>query len=127
LLATHNSLYGIRSRMADVPRQFKGFRVDCDESNTEGGKPYPVYGAILVSLDHIAEVQREIKEWRHREGIHDEVKWNKLHCAPRLAKYKSLVDLAFTLARRRERLHFKAIVLDRRSPNIARIARATRN
>ena len=46
--------------MADASRQFRGFRVYCDESNTEGGKPYLVYGAILVSLDNIREVQREI-------------------------------------------------------------------
>ena len=86
--------------MADE-RQLRGFRVYCDESNTEGGKRYPVYGAILVSLDHIVEVQREIKEWRHREGMHGELKWNKLHGGRRLAKYKSLVDLLFTLARQR--------------------------
>src|SRR3954471_20734049 len=51
-----------------------------------------------------------------REGMHGELKWNKLQGHLRLLKYKSLVDLLFTLARRRELLHFKAIVLDRSSP-----------
>jgi hypothetical protein len=106
----------IRStRMADA-RRFKGFRVYCDESNTEGGKPYPVYGAILIPLDHIVEVQRQLKAWRHREGVYDEVKWNKVSGSRRLATYKSLVDLLFTLAKQRELLHFKAIVLDRHAP-----------
>ena len=102
--------------VAAPPIRRSGYRVYCDESNTEGGKPYPVYGAILVPLDHILAVQREIKEWRHREGVHDELKWNKLHGSRRLAQYKSLVDLLFGLSRHRELLHFKAIVLDRRAP-----------
>src|ERR1044072_1342094 len=102
--------------MAEATRQFRGFRVYCDESNTEGGKPYPVYGAILVPLDHLREVQREIKEWRQREEIQSELKWNKLDGHRRLVKYKSLVDLIFKLARQRELLHFKAIVLDKHAP-----------
>jgi hypothetical protein len=102
--------------MADPPRKLRGFRVYCDESNTDGNKPYPVYGAILVSLDHILEVQRELHEWRHKEDMPGELKWNKLDGGLRLAKYKSLVDLLFTLARRRELLQFKAIVLDKRAP-----------
>src|SRR5215208_972608 len=99
--------------MTDSPRRLRGFRVYCDESNTDGNKPYPVYGAILVSLDHILEVQRELQEWRHKEDMRGELKWNKLDGGLRLAKYKSLVDLLFTLARRRELLQFKAIVLDK--------------
>ena len=59
-----------------VFRNLSGFRVYCDESNTDGRKRHPVYGAILVSLDDIRTVQRAIKEWRDREGIHDELKWN---------------------------------------------------
>jgi hypothetical protein len=102
--------------MTDPPPKLRGFRVYCDESNTDGNKAYPVYGAILVSLDNILEVQRELKEWRQREDMHGEIKWNKLDGGRRLAKYKSLVDLLFTLARQRELLQFKAIVLDRRAP-----------
>ena len=41
--------------MAVAARQLKGFRVYCDESNTDSHKPHPVYGAILVALDHIRE------------------------------------------------------------------------
>jgi hypothetical protein len=101
--------------MAKPPPKLRGFRVYCDESNTDGNKPYPVYGAILVSLDNILEVQHELKEWRHREGMHGEIKWNKLDGGLRLAKYKSLIDLLFTLANKRELLQFKAIVMDKRA------------
>jgi hypothetical protein len=102
--------------MADVFPQRRGFRVYCDESNTDSGKPHPVFGAILVSLDDILTVQREIKEWRLREGMHGELKWTKVDGHLRLAKYKSLVDLLFKLARQRQLLQFKAIVLNTRAP-----------
>src|SRR5687768_5932621 len=97
-------------RMAVALRPLKGFRVYCDESNTHGGQPHPVYGAILVSLDDILTVQRELRDWRHREGIHRELKWEKVRGGLMLAKYKSLVDLLFALLRQR-RLQFKAIIL----------------
>jgi hypothetical protein len=102
---------------AEAPRpKSTGFRVYCDESNTDGHKPHPVYGAILVSLDHILEVQREIKEWRQREDMHGELKWEKVRGGLKLKKYKSLVDLLFSLGRQRRLLQFKAIVLDTRAP-----------
>jgi hypothetical protein len=102
--------------VAVVFRKLSGFRVYCDESNTDSHKPYPVYGAILVALDHIQEVQRELAQWRSDEGMHGELKWEKVHGGLRLRKYKSLVDLLFRLARQRQLLQFKAIILDRRSP-----------
>jgi hypothetical protein len=37
-------------------RKRSGYRVYCDESNTDSHKPHPVYGAILVALDDIREV-----------------------------------------------------------------------
>ena len=98
------------------PRHIRGFHVYCDESNTDSGKPYPVYGGILVAVNNLATIEREIANWRAKEQMHGELKWNKLDGHRRLAKYKSLVDLIFTLARRRELLQFKAIVLDRRAP-----------
>src|SRR4051812_26927803 len=108
---------GARDRRAEsAPRSYAGIRVYCDESNTERGKPHPVYGAILVPLDYVPEVQRELKEWRHREAIHGELKWNKPDGYRRLAKYKSLIDLLFSLAGHRQLLQFKAIILDRRAP-----------
>ena len=84
--------------MAAATRQFKGFRVYCDESNTDSGKPHPVYGAILVSLDDIREAHREIRDWRQREEMHGELAWTKVDGGLRLKKYKSLVDLLFALA-----------------------------
>lgn len=102
--------------MADAYRQLQGFRVYCDESNTDGRKPYPVYGAILVSLDNIRKVQQELADWRRREEMPGELKWEKVRGGLRLKKYKSLVDLLFSLSRQRRLLHFKAIILDRRAP-----------
>jgi hypothetical protein len=55
--------------MAIPPRKISGYRVYCDESNTDGGKRHPVYGAILVALDDLPTVQREIADWRQREDI----------------------------------------------------------
>jgi hypothetical protein len=102
--------------MADAFPQLQGFRVYCDESNTDGRKAHPIYGAILVSLNNIRTVQREIKEWRHRERMHGELKWETMHGRLKLAQYKSLVDLLLTLSKRRRLMHFKAIVLDTRAP-----------
>jgi hypothetical protein len=102
--------------MAVAFRQLKGFRVYCDESNTDGGKPHPVYGAILVSLDDILTVQREISDWRQREAMHGELKWHKVEGGLKLIKYKSLVDLLFALSKQRRLLQFKAIILDKRAP-----------
>jgi hypothetical protein len=102
--------------MAVAFRKLSGYRVYCDESNTDGGKPHPVYGAILVSLDDLPAVQREIKDWRDREGMHSELKWESLRGGLRLKKYKSLVDLLFWLARQRQLIQFKAIILDKRAP-----------
>ena len=42
--------------MAAAFRKISGYRVYCDESNTDGNKQHPVYGAILVALDDIEEV-----------------------------------------------------------------------
>ena len=64
--------------MAVAPPKLKGFRVYCDESNTDGNKPHPVYGAILVSLADIGEVQQELADWRRREEMHGELKWEKV-------------------------------------------------
>lgn len=102
--------------MAIEFRKLSGFRVYCDESNTDGGKRHPVYGAILVALDDLPTVQREIAAWRQREGIHGELKWEKMRGGLRLKKYKSLVELLFSLARHRQLIQFKAIILDRHAP-----------
>jgi hypothetical protein len=99
--------------MADVYRKLSGFRVYCDESNTDGRKRHPVYGAILVALDHLPTVQREIADWRQRERVHGELKWETMRGGFRLKKYKSLVELIFSLARHRQLIQFKAIILDR--------------
>jgi hypothetical protein len=100
--------------MADAPHQCSSYRVYCDESNTDGRKRHPVYGAILVTLDDIREVQRELADWRRREEMPGELKWEKVRGGLRLKKYKSLVDLLFLLSRgRRPLIHFKAIILDR--------------
>jgi len=102
--------------MAVAFRKLSGYRVYCDESNTDGKKRHPVYGAILVSLDDIRTVQREIKDWRQKERMHGELKWQKVHGVVLLRKYKSLVDLLFSLGRQRQLLQFKAIILDRHAP-----------
>jgi len=97
-------------------RQLSGFRVYCDESNTDGRKRHPVYGAILVALDNLSTVQREITAWREKEHIHGELKWETMHGGLRLKKYKTLVELIFSLARQRQLIQFKAIILDRHAP-----------
>ena len=102
--------------MAVAIRKLSGFRVYCDESNTDGGKAHPVYGAILVSLDDIREVQQELTDWRRREQMHGELKWHKVEGGLLLRKYKSLFDLLFRLAKQQRLLQFKAIILDTRAP-----------
>jgi len=100
--------------MANAPRQLSGYRVYCDESNTDGNKRHPVYGAILVALEDVEEVQRAIKSWRDEAGIHGEFKWHIMDGGRLLAKYKLLVDLLVDdLARHRRLLQFKAIIMDK--------------
>ena len=102
---------------SEPPRKLKGFRIYCDESNTDGRKRHPVYGAILVALDDLPTVQREIADWREREQIFSELKWETMRGGLRLKKYKSLVELLFSLARHRKLFfQFKAIILDRHAP-----------
>jgi hypothetical protein len=68
-------------------------------------------------VEDIEEVQTEITNWRIKSGMHGELKWERVRGGYRLAKYKSLVDLLVDeLARRRHRLHFKAIIMDKRAP-----------
>lgn len=69
--------------MAVASRQLSGFRVYCDESNTDGRKRHPIYGAILVALDDTREVQQELAHWRRREVMHGELKWEKVRGVPR--------------------------------------------
>ena len=108
--------------MAVARRKPSGYRVYCDESNTDGNKRHPVYGAILVALEDIEEVQRELKNWRDESGMHSELKWEKVRGGYRLARYKLLVDLLVDdLARRRQLLHFKAIIMDKRAPEYTRV------
>lgn len=102
--------------MAVPPPKLKGLRAYCDESNTDGKKTHPVYGAILIPLDNVRKVQRAITEWRQREQMHSELKWERMHGGLKLVKFKSFVDLLMTLIKRRRLMHFKAIILDRRAP-----------
>lgn len=91
--------------MAVSTRKLSGYRVYCDESNTDSHKAHPVYGAILVALNDIRAVQQELAEWRRREEMQGELKWEKVRGRLRLKKYKSLVDLLLSLARQRQLLH----------------------
>jgi hypothetical protein len=100
--------------MTDAPPQFRGFHVYCDESNTDSGKPHPVYGGVLVSVNNLATVERAIADWRAREQMDGELAWTKV-VPGRYDKYESLIDLFFMLCRK-GLLHFKAIVLDTRDP-----------
>ena len=101
-----------------VTRRVSGYRVYCDESNTDGGKPHPVYGAILISWDNIEAARKELSDWRKSpDGLQGELKWQKgVKGGLRLKKYKSLVDLLFRLIKHDKLLQFKAIILDRRAP-----------
>jgi hypothetical protein len=102
---------------ARPPRKVSGFRVYCDESNTEGSKRHPVYGAILIAWEDIETVRREIADWRQREQFHGEIKWERMRGGLQLNQYKSLVDLLFSLIKHRKLFfQFKAIILDRHAP-----------
>jgi hypothetical protein len=102
------------SRMADTPRQLRGFHVYCDESNTDSNKPYPIYGGILVSVNSLGTIQRALTGWRAKEQMEGEIAWTKV-VPQRYDKYKSLVDLFFVLSRN-GLIHFKAIILNTRDP-----------
>ena len=81
--------------MAVAYRTLRGYRVYCDESNTDSHKPHPVYGAILVALDDIRTVQQELSDWRRREDMHGELKWEKVHGGLRFKKVQVLGRSSF--------------------------------
>ena len=70
--------------MAEAFPKLSGFRVYCDESNTDGRKAHPVYGAFLVALDDIRQVQQQLSDWRRREKMHGQLKWEKVRRGLRL-------------------------------------------
>jgi hypothetical protein len=104
------------------PRKISGFHVYCDESNTDSHKRYMVYGGILVSLDNLPKVERELANWRVENKIRTELAWTKVS-GGKYAEYKSLVDLFFSLSSIRRIVHFKAIVLDTVGPQYLAFSR----
>ena len=76
--------------MADARRKLTGYRVYCDESNTDGKKAHPVYGAILVALDDVRAVHAEMGA----VGFHNQ----DFHLRSNTSKYK--LELARYIASR---------------------------
>lgn len=101
--------------MADAPRKPTGFHVFCDETDTDSGKRYMVYGGIIVASENLPKVEQQIANWRITHRMMSELKWTKVSNG-KYAEYESLVDLFFWMASTRRILHFKAIILDTYAP-----------
>lgn len=69
-----------------------------------------VFGGIIVAASTVGLFNQAMVLWRTSKGMRAELKWGKVSGA-KLAEYKSIVDLFFSLAGR-DSLHFKAVVFD---------------
>lgn len=85
------------------------YHVYCDESRQTADR-FMVFGGIIVPATNVEAFNQAMKLWRDSNRMHAELKWGKVSNA-KLAEYKSLVDLFFSLAGQ-DSLHFKAVVFD---------------
>lgn len=69
-----------------------------------------VFGGIIVSDAMLTRFHQKMQEWRGRERMTAELKWNKVS-AQKYSEYVSLVDLFFHQATQRLLL-FKSVVFD---------------
>ena len=83
--------------------------VYCDESRQTQDR-YMVFGGIVVYASAVEAFSQAMTLWRDGQNMHAELKWTKVS-NQKVAEYKSLVDLFFSLAGKNQ-LHFKSIVFD---------------
>jgi len=100
--------------MPKLPPKITGFHVYRDESDTDSGKRYMVYGGIIVADNNLPRIEREIANWRITHKMHRELKWVKVS-KKKYSEYRSLMDLFFSLASHGRLLHFKAFIVDTRA------------
>jgi hypothetical protein len=91
--------------MADGPL----LHVYCDESRQTQDR-YMVFGGIVVHATAVDPFNQAMSLWRVAQNMHAELKWVKVSDR-KLAEYKSLVDIFFSLAGKNQ-LHFKSVVFD---------------
>lgn len=68
----------------------------CDESVKKGRYFSNFYGGILVKSKDLRFVQRKIMEVRDKEGLYNEIKWQKV-TEHYWEKYRSVIDIFFDL------------------------------
>lgn len=83
--------------------------VYCDESRQTQDR-YMVFGGIIIRASALEPFNQAMKLWRDAQNMHAELKWTKVS-NQKLAEYKSLVDLFFSLAGRNQ-VHFRSVVFD---------------
>jgi hypothetical protein len=83
--------------------------VYCDESRQTQDR-YMVFGGIIVHATAVEPFNQAMNLWRDAQKMHAELKWVKVS-DNKLAEYKSLMDLFFSLAGKNQ-LHFKSVVFD---------------
>ena len=71
-----------------------------------------VNGAILASEDQVEEINRDIKELKHKHKYYNELKWTKL-LNSRKAFYQELIDYFFS-----SNMRFKATFVPNKKDNI---------
>jgi len=96
----------------------KQFDVYCDESCTQGGDRFMVYGGLVFPTRKMERFDNLMKQWRikHRVDADSELGWESV-AKHRLAIYQSLIDLYKSNRWRDGFLNFKAMVVDKQSPD----------
>ncbi|NLE37223.1 MAG: DUF3800 domain-containing protein [Pirellulaceae bacterium] len=83
--------------------------VYCDESRQTQDR-FMVFGGLVVHASAVEAFNKAMALWRDAHSMHAELKWTKVS-GKKLAEYRSLVDLFFSLAGKNQ-LHFKSVVFD---------------
>lgn len=85
--------------------------VYCDESRQTQDR-YMVFGGIVISAASVPSFNQAMALWREGQNMRAELKWSKVS-NQKLAQYKSLIDLFFSIAGKGT-LHFKSVIFDTR-------------
>lgn len=86
------------------------YHVYCDESSTDKGHQYMVFGGVMLRQSTAHSLRESISRWKVTNGLHSEIKWTSTDHT-RLERYKEFATGIVRYAERGD-LRIKAIVID---------------
>lgn len=88
------------------------FQVFIDESGVDGNSKVLVLGGVITRQEIAGRLLGGIDSWRARNGIHDEIKWQKID-AYRVDRYQDFATRTLRQARKRT-MTIRTLVIDRK-------------